>query len=71
MRAKLTDANYVHKTAADLMRWWQEQDALKKKAAAEQGAQSIREMMKALMAWEDDGGPPTQLSRNGRFPGQP
>ncbi len=62
MQAKLTDANYVHKTAADLMRWWQKKDALRKQAAAEQGTQSIREMMKALMAWEDDGGPPNSTS---------
>ncbi len=62
MQAKLTDSNYVHKPAADLMRWWQKKDALRKQAAAEQGIQSTREMMKALMAWEDHGGPPTQLS---------
>ncbi len=62
MQAKLTNANYVHKNAADFMRWLQDKDTLKKQAAAEQGTQSIREMMKALMAWEDDGGPPNQLS---------
>ena len=49
-------ANYVYKTAGDLLRWRKRQDALKKRVAKEQIVLSDRVISKALMVWEDDGG---------------
>ncbi|MFN2117317.1 MAG: hypothetical protein ACK2T1_06510 [Candidatus Promineifilaceae bacterium] len=40
------------------MRWLNQRDDLKKQATAELSIQSVYEMALALMAWEDDGGPP-------------
>lgn len=53
-------ANYVYKTAGDLMRWRKAQDALKKQVAEKQIVSSDRVMSNALMVWEDDGGAPAQ-----------
>ena len=69
MQAKLTKPPYVHKTAADFMRWWQKKDALQKQAAVEQGAPLTYEMVEALMVWEDDGGAHVSRRGDGRSPG--
>ena len=71
MEVKLTETNYVHKTAADFIRWWQKKDALQKQAAAEQGAQLTYEIVEALMVWEDDGGSHALRRSAGRSPGPP
>lgn len=58
LKQRRIPADYIYKTVEDLMRWWKEQDLLKQQGAAEQSTQSARELAQALMAWEDDGGPP-------------
>ena len=40
----------------DFWRWWQEQDALKAKGAAEPLTQAGYDTRRALMVWSDDGG---------------
>lgn len=42
-----TNVRQNQKTKEDFMRWWREQDARKKQAAAHS---------RALMVWADDGG---------------
>ena len=49
-------ANYIHKTAADFVRWRRAQDALKEQVLEERSVQSNRIISKALMIWEDDVG---------------
>ena len=49
-------ANYIYKTAGDVLRWRRAQDALKKQVAEEKIVQSDRVIVMALMVWEDDGG---------------
>jgi hypothetical protein len=51
-------ANYVYKTADGFIPSWQEQDELRQQVVTQRTTQSAREMALALMAWEDDGGPP-------------
>ena len=58
LKRRTIPANYSYKTADDFMRWLNQQDDLKKQATAELSIQSVYEMALALMAWEDDGGPP-------------
>jgi hypothetical protein len=58
MKRQAIPANYTYKTADDFMRWWREQDALKKQAAEEQIKQAKRAISQALMVWADDGGAP-------------
>ncbi|NCF68801.1 MAG: hypothetical protein GWP61_22805 [Chloroflexi bacterium] len=51
-------ANYVYKTADGFIPSWKEQDELRQQVVTQRSTQSAREMALALMAWEDDGGPP-------------
>jgi hypothetical protein len=58
LKRQSTHAHYTYKTKDDFLRWWREQDALKKQAAEEELIQADRAISLALMVWTDDGGPP-------------
>lgn len=45
-------ARRPYKTKDDFLRWWREQELLKKQVAEEQ----INALSQALMVWADDGG---------------
>jgi hypothetical protein len=50
-------ARHILKFEDDFWKWWQEQDALEEKSAAEQRlTQATHATVQALMVWSDDGG---------------
>ncbi len=55
-KSRTLPANYIYKTAGDVLRWRRAQDALKKEVVEERIVEFDRVASKALMVWEDDGG---------------
>ncbi len=52
LKRSATPIRRTYKTKDDFLRWWREQDLLKKQAVEEQ----INSISQALMVWADDGG---------------
>ncbi|MCI0574859.1 MAG: hypothetical protein L0332_31330 [Chloroflexi bacterium] len=57
LKQQATHTRRTYKIKDDFLRWWREQDALKKKAAEEQITQADRAISPVVMVWADDGGP--------------